>query len=89
MELAALFSHSAHAQYEKKQSVEKTTPSRAMLEFLVEYADVDDDTFELIVSHGIEDVNEASTSDKQEQNNGRASENESSELLFDEEHSND
>ncbi|MDX1587445.1 MAG: hypothetical protein R3296_00780 [Oleiphilaceae bacterium] len=32
------------------------TPSAAMLEFLAEFEDMDDETFELLVEHGVRDA---------------------------------
>lgn len=42
----------------ESESSSEETPSKELLEFLVNYGDIDDESFELIVFHGQRDVNE-------------------------------
>lgn len=54
--MAQLFQPVVQAQPEGRQQYENDNPSRELLEFLVDYGDTDDETFDLIVIHGKRDL---------------------------------
>ncbi len=54
-----LFSSTVYAQADAKQQHENDIPDREMLEFLADYGDTDDETFDLIIFHGKQDSDKA------------------------------
>lgn len=59
-----LFHPTVHSEPSLNQDLQTDTPSRELLEFLVSYGDIDEESFELIVFHGKRDIE---TSDQEEQ----------------------
>jgi hypothetical protein len=57
----------AHASDDNKSTSEFSTPDRELLEFIAEFADTDDETFELVFFYGRRDANNADQKTEQEE----------------------
>ena len=68
-----LFQPIAHAEPSQKHDLQEDIPSRELLEFLVSYGDIDDESFELIIFHGKQDI-EGSDVDRQSNNESEKAE---------------
>lgn len=56
--------------YAGGESPGQDRPSAAMLEFLAQFEDVDDETFELLVEHGLRDHKKQDNQQQQEEPHG-------------------